>query len=120
VTFGIPKTLEKYRVSLPGYGLGDKCNGCLQIMPRGLGVIFSDGDDWQHVSVSRRSRTPSYEDMEWIKQQFWGADACVMQLHVPKSDHVNCCGNCLHLWRPTRETIPRPPAIMVGPSRAQT
>lgn len=115
MTFGCPRHLEMYRVELPGYQLGDRQNGCLVIKPRGLGVIFSSGEGWEHVSVSRRSRTPSYEDLDKIKREFWPDDACVMQLHVPASDHVNCHANCLHLWRPLEAEIPRPPAIMVGP-----
>ena len=118
MSFGCPKALELYRVLLPGYPLGDRQNGALQIKPRGLGLIFSNGEGWEHVSVSRNSRTPSYEDMDWIKQNFWSDDQCVMQLHVPASDHVNCHNYCLHLWRPTDQEIPRPPAIFVGPSEA--
>jgi hypothetical protein len=115
--FSCPKHLEIYRVQLPGYPIGDHQNGVLQIKPRGLGVIFSSGEGWEHVSVSRRARTPSYEDLEEIKQEFWSDDMCVMQLHVPASDHVNCHDHCLHLWRPTDQEIPRPPSIFVGPKR---
>ena len=116
MNFECPIDLEGYRVLLPGYPIGDKQNGCLQIKPKGLGVIFSNGEGWQHVSVSRKSKTPSYEHMDWIKRQFWSDDCCVMQLHVPVSDHVNCHSFCLHLWRPTDQEIPRPPAIFVGPT----
>jgi len=115
MSFVCPKLLELHRVQLPGYPLGDLKNGCLDIKPRGLHVLFSNGGGWEHVSVSRRSKTPSYEDMDWIKRQFWSDDCCVMQLHVPVSDHVNCHPNTLHLWRPTDKEIPRPPAILVGP-----
>jgi len=114
--FGCPETLESYRVLLPGYPLGDRTNGCLKIKHRGLGVIFANGGGWEHVSVSRKSRTPSYEDMDWIKHAFWDNDQCVMQLHVPIADHINYHSNCLHLWRPIDQEIPRPPAIFVGPA----
>ena len=113
--FGCPKHLDAYRVVIPGYEDQDHQNGVLQIKPRGLGVIFSNGEGWQHVSVSRRRRTPSYEDMDEIKREFWSDDVCVMQLHVPVSDHVNCHSYCLHLWCPLDAEIPRPPAIFVGP-----
>lgn len=113
--FCCPKHLEVYRIKLPHLPFGDSQNGVLQIKPRGIGVIFSNGEGWEHVSVSRRSRTPSYEDMESIKREFWSDDLCAMQLHVPVSDHVNCHPHCLHLWRPTDREIPRPPAIFVGP-----
>ncbi len=115
MSFGCPESLEQYRVEAAGYEQQDRQNGMIMVKPKGLGVIFSNGGDWEHVSVSRRSKTPSYEDMDWIKRQFWDDDQCVMQLHVPVDDHVNCHPNCLHLWRPTDSEIPRPPSIMVGP-----
>jgi len=116
MSFGCPKSLEPYRIHLPGYPIGDNQNGALQIKPRDIRVIFSSGEGWEHVSVSRRSRTPSYEDMDKIKREFWSDDLCVMQLHVPTQDHVNCHDYCLHLWHPTDQEIPRPPAIFVGPT----
>ncbi len=115
MSFGCPRLLEPYREHPPGYEKGNRQNGMLMIRNKGLAVIFSDGDGWEHVSVSRRSKTPSYEDMDWIKREFWDDDDCVMQLHVPVKDHIDCHPNCLHLWRPTDMEIPRPPAIMVGP-----
>jgi hypothetical protein len=115
MSFGCPKHLEVYRVYPAGYEAQNRQNGMLQIRDRGLAVVFSDGGGWQHVSVSRRSRTPSYEDMDWIKRQFWSDDCTVMQLHVAREDHVNCHPHCLHLWRPTAAEIPRPPSIFVGP-----
>lgn len=95
---------------------GDVSNGLLHIKPMGMAVMFSDGEGWQHVSVSRRSKNPSYEDMCWAKDKFWSDDICVMQLHVPAADHVNCHPYCLHLWHPLNAPIPRPPAIFVGPA----
>ena len=97
MVFACPEKLEQYRVNPDGYELGDSQNGMLIIKPRGLRVIFSNGAGWEHVSVSRISRTPSYEDMDEIKREFWSNDICVMQLHVPVVDHVNCHDYCLHL-----------------------
>lgn len=115
MTFRVPKHLEPSRLQLPGYPLGDEKNGAFKIRSMGLKIIASEGEGWQHVSVSRNKRTPSYEDMQWVKEQFWSDNECVMQLHVPSSDHVNCHDYCLHLWRPLDVGIPRPPSIMVGP-----
>ena len=114
VNFCAPGFMEAWRVLVPGYPPGDRQNGAFLVKPRGLKIIISSGMDWEHVSVSRRSRVPDYLDMVWVKNQFWGPDATVMQLHVPATDHVNCHPNCLHLWRPIGGGIPRPPAIMVG------
>ena len=82
-----------------------------------LGVIAAGGEDtgWEHVSVSTRSRPPNWQEMVFVKDLFWGPEECVMQLHPPRSDYVNCHPYCLHLWRPIDVEIPRPPAILVGP-----
>ena len=80
-----------------------------------LFVIISDGGRWEHVSVTTKNRCPTWEEMDWVKRQFWDEDDTVMQLHVPAADHVDCHPFCLHLWRPIGGEVPRPPAWMVGP-----
>lgn len=69
---------------------------------------------WEHVSVSRPDRTPTWDEMCAVKAAFWSDDECVMQLHPPKADWVNNHQRCLHLWRPMATEIPRPPSMMVG------
>ncbi len=66
-----------------------------------LKVIASDGMGWEHVSVSLTTRCPTWEEMCFIKDLFWGAEACVIQFHPPESEYVNNHSFCLHLWRPT-------------------
>jgi hypothetical protein len=78
-------------------------------------VIASSTDDWDHVSVTRSSRVPNWVEMEFIRRKFFKDDECVMQLHVPPAEHINCHPNCLHLWRPQLVPIPRPPGWMVAP-----
>lgn len=83
---------------------------------------ISDGGGWEHVSVSVRrvsdmqtERTPTWEEMCYIKDVFWDADDVVMQLHPAKSEYVNMHPHVLHLWRPSfGHTIPTPPKLMVG------
>ena len=79
-----------------------------------LRVIAAAGDGWEHVSVSLPNRCPSWEEMAYIKGLFWSDDMCVMQLHPPRSEHINNHPYCLHLWRPLEREIPRPPGWMVG------
>ncbi len=79
-----------------------------------LFVIASTDDEWEHVSVSRTNRSPNWPEMCRIKELFFNDDEMVMQLHVPSSDHVNVHPYCLHLWRPLKHDIPRPPSIAVG------
>lgn len=78
-----------------------------------LVVVASFGMGWDHVSVSRNDRTPSWADMEFVKRLFFKDAECAMQLHVPIADHKNIHDHCLHIWRPQNDKIPRPEAIMV-------
>jgi hypothetical protein len=81
-------------------------------------VIVSDGDEnvqWEHVSVSTKTRCPTWPEMAWVKSLFFEDDEHVMELHPAKSDYVNYHPYCLHLWRPVNEVLPKPPSIAVGP-----
>jgi hypothetical protein len=81
-----------------------------------LKIIASGADEtgWEHVSVSTPRRPPNWQEMCFVKDLFWEPEECVMQLHPPASQYVNNHPHCLHMWRPIRETIPLPPAILVG------
>lgn len=82
-------------------------------------VIASDGMGWEHVSVSRKDRCPTWEEMCQIKAIFWDDEDCAVQYHPPKSEYVNNHPYCLHLWRPTgSQQIPMPPSYMVGVKEA--
>jgi hypothetical protein len=80
-----------------------------------LQVLATAGLGWDHVSVSLPFRCPTWDEMERVKRLFFRDDETAMQLHVPPADHVNHHPYCLHLWRPLRGAIPRPPAALVGP-----
>lgn len=92
--------------------------GAFRIPPRHangreLKVIATDG--WQHVSVSLPdypAKTPSWEEMCIVKNLFWEDTELVVQFHVPSNDHINRA-QVLHLWRPSKATIPTPPKICV-------
>lgn len=84
------------------------------------GIICSDGEGWDHVSVQIRSfsfgqphRVPTWEEMCHIKSLFFEDEETVMQLHPPKSQWVNVHNFVLHLWRPQKESIPLPPREFV-------
>lgn len=128
------RRIEKFRVcdgvlaSDASYGAG----GAFRIPYRGdvLHVIAHDGsrwsdqglpgDPWEHVSVSLVSRCPTWEEMDFVRQLFWGDDETVLQLHVPRAQHVNFHPYCLHLWRPIGVEIPLPPSVTVGPRKVQS
>ncbi len=78
-----------------------------------LNVIASSDLNWDHVSVSRKTRPPNWREMEFIKRMFFENNETAMQLHVPPSDHINHHPHCLHMWRPLDREIPLPPDIFV-------
>ena len=84
-----------------------------------LRVMASQGDvtgvAWEHVSVSTKSRCPTWKEMCWVKGLFFEDEEVVIQYHPRKSDYVNMHPYCLHLWRPLTETLPTPPPMAVGP-----
>ncbi|MCL1999302.1 MAG: hypothetical protein FWG65_11100 [Turicibacter sp.] len=77
-------------------------------------IIFSTGDDWDHVSVSHKHRPPTWDVMCEVKKIFWADDECVVQYHPKKSEYINNHPNCLHLWKPQNVNFPTPPKIFVG------
>jgi hypothetical protein len=78
----------------------------------GLRVIvttgsFDDGRDWMHISVSRKDRLPSWDDMKFVKNTF--AESRVgYQVFAPPSEHVNIHDFCLHIWVPLSGAPPLP------------
>jgi hypothetical protein len=52
--------------------------------------------------------------MCFVKDLFWDEEECVVQFHPPLSQYVKNHRYCLHLWRPTHQAIPAPPARLVG------
>jgi hypothetical protein len=65
-----------------------------------LVTIAASGAGWDHVSVSVNGRCPVWAEMCHVKELFFKDDEWVMQLHPPKSDHINIHPYVLHLWRP--------------------
>lgn len=75
---------------------------------------------WEHVSVTVRpkdknaTRCPTWEEMCFIKQLFWGPKEVVIEFHPAEEDYISNHQYCLHLWRHTKIEIPTPPSITVG------
>jgi hypothetical protein len=75
-----------------------------------LHVISSGAlNEWEHVSVSRKTCCPTWDDMCFVKKAFWLPTETVVQYHPPESDYVNNHENCLHLWRNTKHEFQLPP-----------
>ena len=96
----------------------DGFNGLFWIPLNGLQVrcIASDGEGWQHVSVSlvNSNMPPSWSIMCQVKELFWSDEDWVVQFHPAKSEYVNQHHGCLHLWRPLEQKLPIPDSLMVG------
>lgn len=79
-----------------------------------LSVIVGDEGycGWDHVSVSTKRRTPTWEEMCFIKSLFFEPEETVVQFHPAESEYVNVHPFCLHLWRHV-EGHKLPPRMMV-------
>jgi len=122
----VPLVLQANRIRTGHYGSDDSYHlaGAFRLIaPSGamLAVMSSgsgpDCEGWEHVSVSAEKRCPTWDEMCWIKDQFWDKHETVVQYHPPESEYVNFHPHCLHMWRPLEMSIPLPPVLFVGPKR---
>jgi hypothetical protein len=114
--------LEMARRDHPLFGRTYRGDRCGYFDYRGLSIIASDGAEWpfggvvwEHVSVSRPDRCPTWDEMCRVKRLFWEPDECVVQFHPPESEYVNVHRHCLHLWKPVGVEVVLPPSLCVGP-----
>jgi len=119
--------LNKYRIPLHG-DWGDNKGGAFvfdlppnkerkELEWRRLRVVASADEGWDHVSVSLEHRTPTWDEMEFIRKRFFEPNETVVQFHVPESKHINCHPYCLHMWRSWKQIYELPPPEFVGPPR---
>ncbi len=106
--------LDKYRMVHPTMGASPKgasygafrilmSNCVLSVISSGEEKECPENKGWEHVSVSIGSRTPTWEEMVFVKNLFWQDDETVVQFHPKKSEYVNTHKYCLHLWRNAAE-----------------
>ena len=69
-------------------------------------AIMQDGREWLHVSFSRKSRIPSYDDLQLVKREFIGNDKKAIMVFPEQENYVNIHPNCLHLWYSAENPIP--------------
>lgn len=81
---------------------------------KSLWFKFTRSFGWEHLSVSLARKCPTWEQMCFMKDQFWNDDEVCFQLHPKKDDYINNHSYCLHIWKPIDQEIPTPPRIMVG------
>jgi hypothetical protein len=92
------------------------------ISGRRLAIIASDGGGWEHVSVhvyvgkgTSRAQllTPTWDEMCFVKNQFWDDEDLVVQFHPPKSQYIDCHPHTLHLWKKIGSEFELPPPEFV-------
>jgi hypothetical protein len=66
---------------------------------------------WEHVTVARHDRCPTWEEMCYVKELFWDPETLVWQYHPPLSQYNNFHPFALHLWRKIGFEFPLPPSI---------
>ncbi len=93
--------------SQPGSNRGYFEIGALRITSGG------SGDKWEHVSVSCADRTPTWEEMNKVKDLFWSAGETVLQFHPRREGYVNTMEYCLHLWKQRGKDHPLPPQKLI-------
>jgi hypothetical protein len=54
---------------------------------------------WLHVSVARRDRYPTWDELHFIKNLFIGREEDAVQILPREQDYVNMHPNCFHLYR---------------------
>ena len=91
----------------------DGGRGWLTIRGRIFRVVYSNGGGWDHVCASMENRCPTWEEMCEIKDVFFGKDECCVEYHPAENNYVNVHPYCLHIWRPQKEDLPKPPMIFV-------
>lgn len=128
----VPQALEKGRVRTGEYASTAKdglCGAFHVLGPHGLPLrIIADDNTtepetsqgWEHVSVSTQYRTPTWQEMDYVKGLFWTDEEIVIQLHPPRKEWINNHPHCLHLWRYVLQPQPMPPSILVGVRPDQT
>lgn len=76
----------------------------------GIYVIASpakyDGQEWLHISFSRKSRIPDYKDIQLVRKDFIGKDKKCFMVFPSEEHYVNIAENCLHLWYSEENTVP--------------
>lgn len=111
------KEIEKFRVVNGILGTDEAYgnNGAflVKLKDKILTVIASDKESWDHVSVSAKFRTPTWDEMSFIKDLFFEESETVVQFHPKKTEYVNIMPHCLHLWRNQTQEYVLPPKEFV-------
>lgn len=99
--------------SLYGYFI-IPCDGVyLRVISSGEATGASGVECWEHVSVSLPSRCPTWSEMCFVKELFWGENETVLQFHPARKQYVNIHEFVLHLWKKDGTDHELPPRMAV-------
>ncbi len=108
---GVPPVLQSMKAE------GLHCFGCYrepaQRDPLRVIVTIDDYRDpavgvWLHLSISRQTRIPSWDDLVRVRDAMGYAEFLFVQVLAPRSFWLNVHDYCMHLQsRLDRETLPR-------------
>jgi hypothetical protein len=59
--------------------------------------------DLKHLSISRRDRHPTWDEIVNAKIRFFGEDTDCMMVIPKKADYVNIEEHCFHVWETPKE-----------------
>ena len=68
----------------------------------------ADKSLWLHVSVSRRDRCPSYDELTEVRDRLFRTTDTVLHVWPPRDEHYSHHPYCLHLWTPMDGSRPIP------------
>ena len=91
----------------------DGMRGWVTLKGQAFVFVCSNGGGWDHVSVSGRKRCPSWGEMCEIKDIFFRKNKCCVEYHPAEADYVNVHPFCLHIWKPQKKEMPKPPKLFV-------
>lgn len=106
-----PKGFESQYGKMEGFFLIFYNDIRLKVISSGKGDMSCEESVWEHVSVSIEcgKRTPTWDEMCFVKRLFWEDEETVIQFHPSKSEYVNTHPFVLHLWKPLHFGILLPP-----------
>jgi hypothetical protein len=110
---------NRWRVRTGKYGSNETAgfNGLFLVPLEGelWKVIISDGAGWRHLSVSNAQKRvlPDWTVMRRLKEAFFSDEDWVVQYFPAKSEYINDCEWCLHLWQPLDQELPVPHLTLV-------
>lgn len=98
-----PEDTSKFLDIRYANGMAGQC-GVWKSEGRDYMLVMGSMDDTErfnkllHVSISRRSRHPSWHEITLIKQAFYGPERDAMMVLPRDEDWVNLHEVCFHLW----------------------